>query len=437
MVPPGSNILEIGCGHGDLLAHLKPALGVGIDFSANMIHSAKTCHPDLLFVQADAHHPCFNRSFDYIILSDLVNDVWDVQEIFENLHCLCHSGTRLILNSYNNLWRLPLAVARKLNLGADLLDQNWLSPEDLKNLLTLSGFETVNCSSRILLPLAIKGLSQFANRFLVNFVPFRWLALTNILTARPLMDSANRTTEGAPSVSVIVPARNEAGNILEIFHRIPAMGSKTEIIFVEGHSKDNTYDVIQQVIDQHPNSIKTPRLYRQPREGKGDAVRLGFEKACGDILMILDSDMTVPPEDLTRFYQALQSRKGDFINGVRLVYPLASQAMRFFNILGNKFFSLAFSWILGQPIKDTLCGTKVLWKKDYEVIKDNRHYFGEFDPFGDFDLLFGAAKLNLKSIDMPIRYQSRVYGETNIKRWRHGLLLLRMVLFAARRMKFI
>ena len=176
---------------------------------------------------------------------------------------------------------------------------------------------------------------------------------------------------------------------------------------------------------------------RQPGRGKGDAVRFGFEKAEGDILMILDADMTVPPEDLERFYMMLVSRRGEFINGVRLVYPMEEQAMRFFNMLGNKFFSLAFSWLLGQPIKDTLCGTKVLWKRDYELLARNREYFGNFDPFGDFDLLFGAAKLNLKIVELPIRYRSRSYGDTNIDRWRHGWMLIKMVIFAAKRLKFI
>jgi glycosyltransferase involved in cell wall biosynthesis len=178
-------------------------------------------------------------------------------------------------------------------------------------------------------------------------------------------------------------------------------------------------------------------LLQQTGVGKGDAVRRGFAIASGDMLMILDADMTVPPEDLPRFYEVLRSAKGDFANGVRLVYPMEDQAMRYLNMVGNKFFSLAFSWLLGQPIKDTLCGTKVLWKVDYDLIVANRSYLGDFDPFGDFDLLFGAAKLNHKIVDLPIRYRERKYGTTNIQRWKHGWLLLRMVLFAARRIKFL
>jgi glycosyltransferase involved in cell wall biosynthesis len=234
---------------------------------------------------------------------------------------------------------------------------------------------------------------------------------------------------------VIVPARNEAGNIPQILKRIPEMGSGTEIIFVEGHSRDHTYEAVEHNIAIY--SKKCCQLYRQSGTGKGDAVRLGFDKAHGDILMILDADLTVPPEDLPRFYEALSSGKGEFVNGVRLVYPMEKEAMRFLNFIGNKFFSLAFSWLLGQSVKDTLCGTKVLWKTDYELIAANRSYFGDFDPFGDFDLLFGAAKQNLKLVDLPVRYRERTYGTTNIERWKHGWLLLKMVWFAARRIKFV
>jgi glycosyltransferase involved in cell wall biosynthesis len=239
----------------------------------------------------------------------------------------------------------------------------------------------------------------------------------------------------SPLVSVIVPARNEAGNVPEIFRRVPEMGAGTEIVFVEGGSSDNTYQAIEAAIAANPQ--RRCKLLRQTGVGKGDAVRVGFAAASGDILMILDADLTVMPEDLPRFYKALVTGHGEFINGVRLVYPMEEEAMRFFNLLGNKFFSAAFSWLLGQPIKDTLCGTKVLWREDYARIVANRSYFGDFDPFGDFDLLFGAAKLSLKIVELPVRYGPRRYGSTNIQRWRHGWMLLKMVVFAARRIKFV
>jgi len=427
-ISPNQRVLELGCGTGDLLAAVRPARGVGVDFSEEMIHRAKAKHTDLEFIQGDAHDlSMLTEIFDVIILSDLVNDLWDVQRVFEQIKPLCRPHTRIILNFYSRLWQAPLSLARTLNLATSNLFQNWLTPEDIRALLLLAGFESIRNSQEILWPLPLGG---FANRFLVRLWPFRELALSNLVIARPMPERAQE-----PIVSVVVPARNESGNIKAIFERTPKMGRETEIVFVEGHSKDDTYAAIEREIAAHPSTPS--QLFRQTGIGKADAVRLGYANAKGDVLMILDADLTVPPEDLPRFYEALVSGKGEFINGVRLVYPMEKEAMRTLNFLGNKFFSLAFSWLLGQSIKDTLCGTKVMWKKDYEKVAANRSYFGDFDPFGDYDLIFGAAKLNLKIIDLPIRYRERTYGSTNISRWKHGWLLIRMVAFAARRIKFV
>ncbi|HMF13019.1 MAG TPA: glycosyltransferase family 2 protein, partial [Gemmataceae bacterium] len=303
--------------------------------------------------------------------------------------------------------------------------------EDVANLLHLTEFEVIRHWQEVLCPARVPVVAPLCNRFLSKLWPFRYLALANFVIARPAPSAA----VPAPKISVIVPARNESGNIRAIFQRTPRMGRETEFIFVEGHSTDDTLARIESEMRAHPQVRSF--LFRQTGKGKGDAVRLGFGKATGDVLIILDADLTVPPEDLPRFVEALVRGKGDFINGVRLVYPMERQAMRFLNLLGNKFFSLAFSWLLGQPIKDTLCGTKALWKQDYDRIATNRAYFGDFDPFGDFDLLFGGAKQTLKIVDLPIRYRERKYGTTNIQRWWHGFLLLRMVLFAARSLKFV
>ncbi|MBU1171558.1 MAG: glycosyltransferase [Proteobacteria bacterium] len=435
LIPQGLRILELGCGHGDLLASVSPSFGLGLDFSAEMLTQARLRHPELSFIQGDAQDFELKSTFDVIILSDLVINLWDVQRVFKKIHDLSHPGTRIVINFPNNLWRIPMSVARRFNLTAEYLEQNWFAPNDIRNLLSLSGFDMIKQSFLILMPLRIRFLATLSNRFLACFPPFSWFALSTLVVARKEALPVHGNTSPLPSVSVIVPARNEAGNIESILKRMPSMGCRTEIIFVEGHSRDQTYETIENLIKHYPQ--KNTQLFRQNGKGKGDAVRLGFEQATGDILMILDADITVSPEDLPRFYEALVSRRGEFINGVRLVYPMENQAIRFLNMVGNKFFSLAFSWLLGQPVKDTLCGTKALYKNDYENIARNRSYFGNFDPFGDFDLLFGAAKLNLKIIDLPIRYRQRRYGKTNIKRWRHGWILLKMVLFAALRIKFI
>ncbi len=432
-IPPGQRVLEIGCGSGNLLAALQPSVGVGVDISEKMIARARKQHPELRFIRADIHELDLDEPFDFIILSDTLNELWDVELALKKLASMCLSSTRLFFNYYSRLWELPLKIARALKLATPALYQNWLTVDDVHNLLYLTDYEVIRDWQEILLPLNIPLLAPVCNSFLARFWPFMHLTLTNFTLARPR--PSHPAGVSSWRVSVIVPARNEAGNIRDIFERVPEMGSGTELIFVEGHSKDQTYETIERLIPEYPH--RQVKLLRQPGKGKGDAVRAGFDVATGDILMILDADLTVPPEDLPRFYDALVSGKGDFINGVRLVYPMEKEAMRFFNLLANKFFSLVFSWLLGQPIKDTLCGTKVLWKSDYQKIAANRGYFGEFDPFGDFDLLFGAAKLNLKIVDMPIRYRERTYGTTNIQRWKHGWLLLRMVVFAARRLKFV
>ena len=432
IVPVGVSVLEVGCARGDLLSALKPSVGVGVDFCPEAIEIAQAAHPQLEFALADAHKFVLgSRTFDYIIVSELVNDLWDVQAMLVQLQPYCESHTRLIFNFYSHLWNAPLRIAQKLGIATPNLPQNWLTHHDMANLLEISGFQPMRKWEEVIAPLPLTYVSNFANRYLAKISPFRFLSMANFMLARPL----DKTIPVNPTVSVIVAARNESGHIEELMARIPEMGGGTEIIFVEGNSTDDTYEAIEKSIAAHPE--RNCKLLKQPGKGKGDAVRAGFDIAKGDILMILDADITVPPEDLPRFYQLISSGVAEFVNGVRLVYPMEDDAMRFANLLGNKFFSWAFSWLLGQPIRDTLCGTKVLWRSGYRRIADNRAYFGDFDPFGDFDLLFGAARLNLKIMEVPIRYRARRYGETNISRWSHGWLLLKMVVFAARRIKFI
>jgi SAM-dependent methyltransferase len=433
LVVSGHRVMEIGCGQGDMLAALQPSWGVGIDFSGEMVAIAQKRHPALNFLHCDAHEIGLKASFDVIILSDLINDLWDVQAVFEQIRHLSTARTRIIINFYSRLWELPLLATRAIGLSKKQLHQNWLTADDVAGLLDMADFQVTRLWREVLWPIKTPIISRLLNRMMVKIWPFNHLALTNFIVARPRLKPASSSKK--PFVSVIVPARNEAGNIADIFARVPQMGGGTELVFVEGHSTDDTYEMIKKQMENNP--LRQCILLRQKGEGKGDAVRLGFQCAGGDILMILDADLTVPPELLPRFFEVLYSGKGEFVNGVRLVYPMEKEAMRYLNLLGNKFFSLAFTWLLGQPVKDTLCGTKAMWKADYLRIAGNRSYFGDFDPFGDFDLLFGAAKLNLSMAQVPIRYRERKYGRTNIRRWHHGWLLLRMVMFAVRKIKFV
>jgi SAM-dependent methyltransferase len=434
-IPPGLRVLELGCGTGDLLAALEPRYGVGIDVSPGVIEAARQRHPGLIFEIADAHEFRHEEKFDAVILSDLIGSLYDVQAVLERVKEICKPDGRVIMNFFSHLWQKPLDWAGALGLARPVHAQNWLTPDDVVNLLYLAGLEPIRRWTDFIFPLPVPFIEPLFNRYLAKLWPTYALCLANFVIARPRPVPRPLDGPEAPSVTVVIPVRNEAGNAPQFFTRVPRMGSHTELVIVEGHSTDDSYEAIRNAIRMHPEW--DARLYRQTGVGKGDAVRLGFAQARGDVLMILDADLTVAPEDLPRFYAALVQGRGEFINGVRLVYPMEGQAMRFLNLLGNKFFSLAFSWLLGQRIKDTLCGTKVLYRSDYEKIAANRSYFGDFDPFGDYDLIFGADRLCLKIVDMPIRYRSRTYGDTNIRRWSHGWLLLKMVFFAARRIRFI
>ena len=431
LVPEQSKVLEIGSGSGDLIGSLKPSYGVGIDLSQNMVNLAKEKYPNIYFHKMEAENLSLDKiKFDYVILSDVVNEFWDLQKVLENIKPYCNSRTRIIFNYFNHLWKKPLEIGNFFDFNVLSKDLSWFTRNDITNLLNLTGYSSIKTFSEIVLPIKIPLISDLINRFFPKIIPFSWFSLSNFLIAKPndLNQSLDKT------VSIVIAARNEKGNIDELLKRIPVLGKGTEVIFVEGHSTDGTYEKILESIAKFKNL--DCKVFKQEGEGKGDAVRFGFQKSKGEILMILDADITVEPEELKRFYEIIISGKGEFVNGVRLVYPYQDQAMRFANLVGNKFFAIAFTWLLGQPIKDTLCGTKVLLAEDYKKISKNRNYFGDFDPFGDFDLLFGAAKLNLKIVELPIRYKARKYGTTNISRWRHGLLLLQMVIFAARRIKF-
>lgn len=432
LVPPGARVLELGCGPGDLLAALDPSIGVGIDISEDFVKMARARHPQFRFIAADCHQLDLNEEFDYIILSDLANDLWDIQRTLERVGAHAHPGTRVLLNFYSNLWQPFRALAELFRLAKPQPRQNWVTMEDVANLFHLADFEVIRASREVLMPVYIPLVGSLLNRYVVKLWPFSHLALSNVMVARPL---GPPRLDAEPTVSIVVAARNEEGNVPEIFRRVPEIGAGTELIFVEGNSADDTYGAIEREMLRYPG--RNVKLFKQPGKGKGDAVRTGFANANGDLLMILDADLTVAPEDLPLFYDAWRKGRGEYINGVRLVYPMEEKAMRFFNLIGNKFFAMAFSWLLNQNIKDTLCGTKVLSRKHYESIAANRAYFGNFDPFGDFDLIFGAAKQNLRFVDLPIRYRERTYGETNIQRWRHGVILLRMVFYALRRIKFV
>lgn len=433
IIPEGSAVLEIGCGTGYLLDQLRPSRGVGIDISAEMIRFARVHRPGQVYHEMNAEQLSLDETFDYVILSDTIGSFTDLQMVFEAIHNVFTPQTRLVITSTNFIWRPILNLAEKLGLKMPQKKQNWLDINDIISLLALADFDLIDHYRKMIFPKYIPLVSPFLNRYIGNLPLINTLGLVTCLVAR------SKKVEQKPAhdftVSVIIPARNEKGNIEALIQRTPQMGRHTELIFIEGNSTDQTWEEIQRLGADY-GEVYDIKWAQQAGKGKGDAVRKGFSLASGDILMILDADMTVAPEELPKFFNAIASGKGEYINGSRLVYPMEKEAMRFLNLLGNKFFSLAFSWLLGQNLKDTLCGTKVISRENYLRLAANRSYFGEFDPFGDFDLIFGSAKLNLKFIEIPIRYRARTYGETNISRFKHGWLLLRMTAFALRKIKF-
>jgi ubiquinone/menaquinone biosynthesis C-methylase UbiE len=429
------SILEIGCGTGETLIKLKGKEKCGIDFSEKMIEVAKKRHPSLEFHVMDASNIHLEKKFDVIIISNVIGFFGNLLDVFESLKKVCHKRTRIIITYYSYLWEPVLRIGEWVGLKKKTPQQNWLSTKDIANLLYLSGFEAFKSSRGMLLPVYLPLISRLLNKYIAYLPLANYFCLNRYLCSRPIYPYEEEEKKEY-TVSIIIPARNESGNIESAIQRIPSFGKSLEIIFVEGNSTDDTWKVINEIQKKY-SSKHIIKIDRQDGKGKGDAVRKGFAIASGDIFMILDADLTVAPEDLPKFYNAIANGKGDFINGSRMIYPMEKEAMRFLNIIGNKFFSIAFSWILETPIKDTLCGTKVIFKKDYQKLIKNRSFFGDFDPFGDFDLIFGAHKLNLKIIDLPIRYQERVYGTTNISRFKHGLILLRMCAYAALKIKFL
>jgi SAM-dependent methyltransferase len=446
LVPADAAVLEAGCGDGHLLAALPNTVRHGIDYLPEVVAAARARHPGITFDVADvaaragaegrpgAIEPLTSgRLWDAVICDRLCHSVLDVQALLLGLKRRLAPEGRIYLTAFNYMWEVPTRLAELGGWKRPAPGANWLSDADFRNLFDITGLEVVRHEDRMLLPLDVPGASAALNKYLVRVPGLHVLSLYRIYVLR---DRGAAAPARRASVSVIVPARNEAGNVQAAIDRTPVMGKSTELVFVEGGSKDGTWEAIQSALRRYDGPLKL-RAFQQTGRGKGDAVRLGFAHATGEMLMILDADLTVPPEDLPAFYDVLARGQADYVQGTRLVYPMEPGAMRFFNKLGNVAFSQLFTYLLQQPIKDTLCGTKVLWRKDYERIAAGRAYFGDFDPFGDFDLIFGAARLGLKIAELPVRYRDRSYGETNIQRWKHGVLLLRMSAIAARKIKFV
>jgi SAM-dependent methyltransferase len=440
IVPPGQRVLDIGCGNGDQLAGLEPSHGVGVDLSEAMLRLARTKCPQL-----ELHHQAAEQlelpghevrdgrgGFDFVTMVNVVGELADVLAAFKRLRPLVRPDTRLVIAYYNHLWEPLVGPAARLGLKLDNPTQNWLSLADLQGFLQLAGFEVVKVGARMPCPKYVPGVAELLNDVLGRLPLLHRLGFIHYLVARPLMPLPK--APGEYSCTVVVPCKNEEDNVPEIPARIPNMGAFTEIVFVDDHSTDATAARVRDAIARDPSRRIT--LVAGPGQGKGAAVRAGLATATGDVLMILDADMTVMPEDLPAFFEAITENRGEFINGTRMVYPLSGDAMRTANIVGNKAFAAAFTFLLEQRITDTLCGTKVVMRDNYAKILAAREHFGDVDRWGDYDWIFGAARSSLRIVELPVHYVERVAGETKMtKRFRNGLIMLRMCWVALRKLK--
>ena len=436
LIPPGKRVLELGCGRGELLAALEPSYGVGVDFGANTIAKAREQYPALHFVLGDVEDPttltALEGPFDYIVIADTIGMFEDIDGTLKLIHHLCAPSTRIIISYYSHLWEPILKLAELVRLRGKKPRINYIATVDFLNLIDLADFEVISQEKRQLIPLRLFGLGPFVNRYIAPLPGIRQLCLRTYLVGRPVRHFPDRKF----SASVLIPCRNERGNIENAILRMPRFGSAQEILFVEGNSSDGTFEECERVRDAFKDSWDI-KVLKQDGKGKGDAVRKGFAAATGDVLMILDADLTMPPEALPKYHAVIETGKAEFVNGTRLIYPMENEAMRPLNLIANRCFAYLFSYLVNTRLTDTLCGTKVLLRKDYEVLARERAYFGNFDPFGDFDLIFGAAKQNLKIVETPIHYKARTFGETQISRFRDGWLLLKMVWFAYRKLKAV
>ena len=435
LIPENKKILDLGCGCGKKLNALNPSKGVGVDLSQEAIKLAKKKYSKYEFYCLDVENKNIlkkiKEKFDYILISDLVGDLDDIDNVLKNIHSFCNKSTRIILSYYSALWWPILKIAEYFKQKIPTIEKNWLGTKDIENFLEINNFQIIKNEKKKMMPKKLFGLGKIINKFIATLPLIDNLCLSTYIVSRSL----NFKIDKEQSCSIIIPCKNEKGNIETIVKKIPQFCSKIEIIFVEGGSSDGTLEEIKRI--KKKNKLMDIKYFIQTKIGKADAVIKGFKKASNDILMILDADMTVPPETLSKFYNLYISGKGEFINGSRMVYPLEKDSMRFLNMIGNYCFSKIFTWLFRQRFTDTLCGTKVISKSDFKKIEETSQYFGKLDPFGDFLLIFSAVKGNLKIVELPIKYKKRVYGSTQISRFKHGFMLLKMTIFAYFKIKVI
>jgi hypothetical protein len=388
---------------------------------AFLIPSDKT-----LFVVKDIpqkHFPA--KQFDYLFLDGSLGKTNDICDLLKKIRRLCHPSTRLIIYQHNHLWQGILTLAERLALKRNEGIHNWLSVGDVTMYLSGAAFDVTRIFRHTMMPLSLFGIGSLINGFFDLFPFFDMFKLDQFIIARPLPILSEKA-DIPQSVTICLTVRNERGNIEPIVKKLPLLCDRQEILFVEGHSTDGTREEIERVIATNPE--KNIRVIGQPGKGQGDAIRVGFKEAQGEVIILYEGDGTSDPRDLYYVWEAMQSKRFEFIEGSRLVYPFHTKAMPWTNKIGNMIFAKWFSFFLGQRVTDVLSGIKAILKKDYELLYTQWGFLGVPDPFGDFELLYGAARMGLKFGEIPIHYYPRPYGTPKTRVLFHGLRLLAMAI---------
>lgn len=427
IIPPGESVLVLGCEDGELLAALQPSRGVGIDASSAYRNLASARFPQHEYRASLGAISPAHESFEYVVLDDVAGESDDLFSLLQGIARLCTPTSRLVIVQHNYLWGPVFRMAEWLGLKRRDQKQNWLSMGDLRVFLDGAGFETINVTPKLFCPMRLLGLGPAIN-WVAGLVPFvHRLASTEILIARKVSHEPHPQNKTA---SIILTVRDERGNIEPMVRQIPDVGAGTEILFVEGHSTDGTRAEIERVASRYPE--KNVRLLVQDGIGQGDAIYKGFSEASGDVIILLEADRTSPPQDVLKAFDIVAGGRADYVNGSRFIYPRDKGAMPLRKVIGNWMFAIWFTWFLGQRTSDVLCGLKAIDRRQFQRLRKNWGSLGLFDPFGDFELIFGAARLGLKICEVPTRYTVRQYGEPKSRFWKHGFMLTRMASRATR-----
>ncbi len=361
-----------------------------------------------------------NKKYKTIILTDLFEVSTDILELLSMVNKLLGKDGIIVICSINQKWNRILNLFERLNLKDGNQKRLFINSTIVLNIAKVTGLEFVTQRNKQIFPFRMLGLGSLINNILeILFFPFSFgIRIYSILNQQEKFNEEKKYSK-----SIIIPAKNEEKNLKPLLNQIPELEEDHEIILAIGDSEDKTYEVAKEIKEARcwPFEVK---VIKQTGKGKANAVWEAVEEASKEVIIILDADISVNPETIVQFNSVIDTGKASFVNGTRLIYGMESGAMRIVNNLGNRIFQYIVSIIIGQKITDSLCGTKVFFRKDFNKIKLWKELVQMKDPFGDFDMIFTAGYFGLKILEIPVRYQARVYGVTQIKRFRDGYKLI-------------